>query len=92
MSWLEHSVQEKKIIIFSAAINSLFMSFAKHINTETERKKRKYTLSIFMSFIPYYPIPTYLVSTYKLKKEILLHRPVGYLLKDFLYSSLSIYQ
>ena len=36
------------------------MSFAKHINTETERKRRKYTLSIFMSFIPYYPIPTYL--------------------------------
>ena len=62
MSGLVHSVQEKKIIIFSAAINSLFMSFAKHINTETERKKRKYTLSIFMSFIPYYPIPTYLVD------------------------------
>ena len=59
MSGLEHSVQEKKII-FSAAINSVFMSFAKHINTETERKKRKYTLSIFMSFIPYYPMPTYL--------------------------------
>ena len=62
LSGLEHSVQEKKIIIFSTAINSLFMSFAKHINTETERKKRKYTLSIFMSFIPYYPIPpTYLI-------------------------------